>query len=81
MGYYTIWLVSVKKNFVPFWELASEPKKCAFRILIGYIGYNHFEREKHGVRVPVKVVPPLEIVKEYKEYKECVEGAQKYFRG
>lgn len=25
-----------------------------------------------------KVIPPLEIVK---EYKECVEGAQKYFRG
>jgi hypothetical protein len=25
-----------------------------------------------------KVIPPLEIVK---EYKECIEGAQKYFRG
>jgi hypothetical protein len=25
-----------------------------------------------------KVIPPLEIVK---EYKECVEGAMKYFRG
>jgi hypothetical protein len=25
-----------------------------------------------------KVIPPLEVVK---EYKECVEGAQKYFRG
>jgi hypothetical protein len=25
-----------------------------------------------------KVIPPLEVVK---EYKECVEGAQRYFRG
>jgi hypothetical protein len=26
MGYYTIWLVLVKRIFVPFWELALEAR-------------------------------------------------------